>query len=111
MYYIYIGYLETVFNTFIISLINVICYKLFIFFHSKYHSCCYLGQSFKVFLKKLDYVIITQNYRCSQGEIDIIATDKNELVFVEVKTRCSKKYGEAREAVNQYKKKHMGGAE
>ncbi len=61
----------------------------------------------KVFLKKLDYVIITQNYRCSQGEIDIIATDKNELVFVEVKTRCSKKYGEAREAVNQYKKKHI----
>lgn len=44
------------FITFIISLINVICYKLFIFFHSKYHSCCYLGQLFKVFLKKLPFI-------------------------------------------------------
>lgn len=59
------------------------------------------------FLERLDYSIVSRNYKCSYGEIDIIARDKEELVFVEVKTRCSKKYGEAREAVNQYKKKHI----
>lgn len=59
------------------------------------------------YLEKLEYFIIAKNFKCSYGEIDIIATDKNELVFVEVKTRCSIKYGEAREAVNQVKKKHI----
>ena len=59
------------------------------------------------YLQKLDYFIITRNFKCSHGEIDIIATDKNELVFIEVKTRGSKKYGEAREAVDKYKKKHI----
>ena len=61
----------------------------------------------KKYLEKQNYYIVTQNFRCDFGEIDIIATDKNELVFAEVKTRCSKKYGEAREAVNHYKKKHI----
>lgn len=59
------------------------------------------------YLEKLGYTIVSSNYKCSYGEIDIIAKDKNELVFIEVKTRCSKKYGEAREAVNEYKKKHI----
>lgn len=59
------------------------------------------------FLKKLGYCIIRKNFKCTYGEIDIIATDKNELVFVEVKTRGTKKYGEPREAVNMNKKKHI----
>lgn len=59
------------------------------------------------YLEKLEYFIIAKNFKCSYGEIDIIAIDKNELVFVEVKTRCSEKYGEAREAVDKYKKKHI----
>lgn len=59
------------------------------------------------FLEKADYCIRTKNYKCTYGEIDIIATDKKELVFIEVKTRGSKKYGEACEAVNQMKKKHI----
>ena len=59
------------------------------------------------FLEKLDYTILNRNYKCSYGEIDIIAADKEEVVFVEVKTRCSKQYGEAREAVDTYKKKHI----
>ena len=59
------------------------------------------------FLKKIDYFIVHKNFKCSYGEIDIIATDKTELVFVEVKTRATKKYGEPREAVNIYKKKHI----
>ena len=59
------------------------------------------------YLKNHGYKIICNNFRCIQGEVDIIAKDKNELVFVEVKTRCSKKYGEAREAVNIKKQKHI----
>ena len=61
----------------------------------------------KFYLEKQDYFIMAQNFKCKFGEIDIIAIDKNELVFVEVKTRGSKKYGEARDAVNHYKKKHI----
>ena len=47
------------------------------------------------------------NFNCIQGEIDIIAKDNNEIVFIEVKTRTSKKYGEAKEAVNKNKQKHI----
>ena len=41
----------------------------------------------KDFLKKQGYKFIEQNFRCRLGEIDLIAKDKNTLVFVEVKTR------------------------
>ena len=51
--------------------------------------------------------VIERNFVCWQGEIDIIALDKNEIVFVEVKTRRNKKYGLAAEAVNEIKKKHL----
>lgn len=59
------------------------------------------------YLQKLDYSIVARNFKCPYGEIDIIAMDKEEMVFVEVKTRCSQKYGEAREAVDKVKKKHI----
>lgn len=39
------------------------------------------------FLKKKQYEIIEQNWRCRLGEIDIVARDDIELVFCEVKTR------------------------
>ena len=39
------------------------------------------------FLKKSGYKILEKNSRQSHNEIDIIATDRNYLVFVEVKTR------------------------
>lgn len=64
-------------------------------------------QEAKKYLEKLTYSMVTRNFKCPYGEIDIIAMDKNELVFVEVKTRCSKKYGEAREAVDKIKSKHI----
>jgi len=43
--------------------------------------------------------IICRNYRCPLGEIDIIAQDGDCLVFCEVKTRSSNKYGLPQEAV------------
>ena len=55
------------------------------------------------YLKKQKYVIFDQNYTCKLGEIDIIAKDKDTLVFVEVKTRASNKFGRPCEAVTPYK--------
>lgn len=61
------------------------------------------------YLKKLNYIIIERNFSCYQGEIDIIAKDtaKNELVFIEVKTRTSFKYGSPIESVNKHKQNHL----
>ena len=39
------------------------------------------------YLKNIGYRIIERNFSCKQGEIDIVAKDKNEYVFIEVKTR------------------------
>ncbi|MGA2582312.1 MAG: YraN family protein [Tepidisphaeraceae bacterium] len=55
------------------------------------------------YLRNQGYKIITRNYRCDMGEVDIIARDKTVLVFVEVKTRS---YGDPtpEEQVNQEKR-------
>src|SRR3954463_433809 len=39
-------------------------------------------------LRNLGYKIILRNFRCELGEIDIVARDGKEIVFVEVKTRA-----------------------
>ena len=55
------------------------------------------------FLKKKGFKIIETNYKNKIGEIDIIAKDKDYLVFVEVKARISRAFGDPTEAVD-YKK-------
>ena len=55
------------------------------------------------YIKGLGYEIIEYNYRCHYGEIDIIAMDKCDLVFIEVKFRHSGKFGTPFEAVNRQK--------
>lgn len=61
------------------------------------------------YLETNHYHIVAKNFFCRQGEIDIVAKDivKNELVFVEVKTRSNLKYGIPSEAVNGFKQKHI----
>ncbi len=59
------------------------------------------------FLKYLGYEIIEQNFQARQGEIDIIAKDKEEYVFVEVKTRTNKNYGEPIDAIDRRKMQHI----
>lgn len=59
------------------------------------------------YLENKGYCILERNFRCNQGEIDIIALDKNEIVFIEVKTRSNQNYGLASEAVNKQKKNHL----
>jgi len=61
----------------------------------------------KKYLEKLKYKVIKTNFICKQGEIDIIAFDGKELVFIEVKTRISKEFGYAIEAVNNLKQNHI----
>ena len=59
------------------------------------------------FLKKNGYRILETNYRCALGEIDIVAREKDELVFVEVKTRRSAELGYPEQAVGIHKQKKM----
>jgi len=59
------------------------------------------------FLKKSGYKIVEVNYHCPIGEIDIVARDKNEMVFVEVKARKSSALGYPEEAVGVKKQKKM----
>lgn len=59
------------------------------------------------FLKKKGYKIIQQNYVCDMGEMDIIAREKDTLVFVEVKTRTSMAFGPPQLAVNSTKQMQL----
>ena len=52
------------------------------------------------YLRKKRYAILASNYRCKFGEIDLIARDGRTLVFVEVKYRRSRAYGNPAEAVD-----------
>ena len=47
--------------------------------------------------------ILARNWRCREGELDIIATDGDDLVVVEVKTRSSSAFGSPAEAVGRVK--------
>lgn len=54
-------------------------------------------------LKRAGYKIVERNFHSSFGEIDLIATDGDTLVFIEVKTRSSAAYGTPKEAVDRRK--------
>lgn len=58
-------------------------------------------------LQSLGYKILETNFRKGYGEIDIIAIDKDTLVFIEVKTRKSNKFGTPFEAITYYKIKSL----
>jgi putative endonuclease len=62
------------------------------------------------YLKKAGYHIRERNYRCPFGEIDIIALDGNEVVFVEVKGRKSDDFGEPEAAVDARKQAKLSRA-
>lgn len=55
------------------------------------------------YLKQNGYEILEQNYFYNHGEIDIVAKDGNVLVFVEVKSRRSTRFGEPEESVTPKK--------
>ncbi|PZS31082.1 MAG: YraN family protein [Pseudonocardiales bacterium] len=55
------------------------------------------------YLSNVGLTIIERNWRCPDGELDIIARDGEVLIFVEVKTRSSVAFGDPAEAVNRVK--------
>lgn len=63
-----------------------------------------LGESVACrFLAHHGYKIIERNYRIRGGEIDIIATKDQTLIFIEVKTRYSKEFGLPEESITPRK--------
>lgn len=58
-------------------------------------------------LKKMKYKILERNYKCPLGEVDLVARDKNTLVFIEVKTRKTKDFGGPAAAVDFRKQRQL----
>jgi putative endonuclease len=59
------------------------------------------------FLKKRGFDILESNYRCPEGEIDIVAKHKDCLIFIEVRTKTGRQFGSPEESVTSAKKKRM----
>ncbi len=59
------------------------------------------------YLQSRGYNIIKMNVRYKRGEIDIVAREKNELVFVEVKSRSTRTFGWPEEGVTPRKRMRM----
>lgn len=60
-----------------------------------------------VHLEKKGYQILARNWRCSLGEIDIIARDQDEIVIVEVKTRRGRELGTPEEGLTKRKAERL----
>ena len=59
------------------------------------------------FLRKRGYHIREANYRCTEGEIDLIAQHKDYLVFIEVRTKRSLEFGSPEESITPAKKERL----
>ncbi len=62
------------------------------------------------FLKKHGYKILRRNYRAPTGEIDIIAYEGGDVVFVEVKSGASATFAAPESHVDRTKRRHMSQA-
>ncbi len=58
-------------------------------------------------LKQEGYRILGTNFRCKEGEIDIIAEKNKCIVFTEVRTKTSVSFGTPEESVTNVKKRHL----
>ncbi len=58
-------------------------------------------------LQSLGYTIVERNFRARSGEIDIVAEDRDTLVFVEVRTRSRTDTGHPLESVNHRKQRQV----
>ncbi len=59
------------------------------------------------YLERAGYRILARNWRCAEGEIDIVMADRRALVAVEVKTRSGTAYGTPLEAVTRKKRSRL----
>jgi len=68
----------------------------------------YLGEIIaKKYLQNKGYRIIEENYRNKYAEIDLIASHKDILVFVEVRTRTGEQFGTPEESIKRAKIKKL----
>lgn len=58
-------------------------------------------------LKRKGYKIIDRNFRTRRGEIDIVARHRDTLVFIEVKTRRSQRFGDPKWAITAAKRRKI----
>lgn len=61
-------------------------------------------------LAKKGYRIVETNFRCPEGEIDIVAQDKDCLVFIEVRTKQSRSFGTPEESITPTKMEKLRAA-
>ena len=59
------------------------------------------------YLQRQGLTLVAKNYRCANGEIDLIMRDKEQLVFVEVRYRENKHYGTGIDSVDSKKIKKL----
>lgn len=59
------------------------------------------------YLERVGMTVIERNWRCTSGEVDIVALDGQTLVVVEVKTRKSESAGTPEEAVSRSKQQRL----
>jgi len=64
----------------------------------------------EAYLRDRDYRIVARNFRCRAGEIDLVARDGGELVFVEVRSRRGDRAGTGLESVTPRKQHRVGRA-
>jgi len=68
----------------------------------------HLGEELaRQFLRDKGYAILATNYRCPWGEVDIVARDGEDLVFVEVRTRRSAGFGTPEESLTPAKVRRL----
>ncbi|NJN67307.1 MAG: YraN family protein [Chloroflexaceae bacterium] len=59
------------------------------------------------YLIRQGYTILDQQWRCRMGEIDLVASQEGQLVFVEVRTRRSETYGSPEESLTPAKRERL----
>ncbi len=59
------------------------------------------------FLQQKGFMLRQCNYRCKQGEIDLVMQDADVLVFVEVRYRKSEYFGSGAETIDSHKQKKL----
>ncbi|MBI5183448.1 MAG: YraN family protein, partial [Nitrospinae bacterium] len=59
------------------------------------------------YLKEMGYKIIERNFRCPMGEIDLIASEKGVLIFIEIRTRRSDSFAPPQLSVNRVKQQKI----
>jgi putative endonuclease len=55
------------------------------------------------YLQRRGFVVLSRNWRCRDGELDVVAVDQKRLVVCEIKTRSGTAFGEPAEAVTRNK--------